>query len=75
MSDEQNIKFKHILNYNEDKYQKELESKYNIDSIFRNRILPESKVKSQETAIIEIKTEKDGTWKKIISKIKKIFGR
>ena len=75
MSNEQNIKFKHILNRNEDAYHRELENKYNPDNIFRDRISSENKIKPQETAIIEINNEQNGIWKRIINKIKKIFYR
>ena len=75
MSNEQNTKFKHILNCNEDAYQREQENKYNPDNIFKDRISSEDKTKPQGTAIIEINNEQNGIWKKILNKIKKVFGK
>lgn len=73
MTDEQNIKFKHILNYNEQEHQKELESIYDPNNVFDNKTPQNSEINLKEKAIVEIKQE--GLIKKIIKKIRNIFGR
>lgn len=58
---------------NNDKYQKEMEDKYSIDNLFKNRN-KEKKVATKEECV-SIVEYKESIFKRILNKIKAIFNR
>lgn len=75
-TEEQKQQFMAKLNENEKKYQEELREKYNPDNIFRKEeqtSVEEAGSLSQESKETDIAEYKEGLFKRIINRIKKVF--
>lgn len=72
-NEEEKIEFRKKAQVNESNYQKELNEKYNPNSLFKNRnaVNIEKNETIQQTSLVEIK--KETIMQKIISKIKEMF--
>lgn len=70
-NEEEKIKLKNKIDQNELKYQKELERKYNIDNLFKNKKTTNNNINTQNSLLVPIKEKRFFT--KILEKIKLFF--
>lgn len=59
------------LRYNDIKYQEKLKEQYNVDNIFNNRKISNTRIEIEKNALTIAK--KENFWIKIIKKLKNIF--
>ena len=72
-TEEQKIKFRNHLNVNEQAYQKEMEEKYSVDNLFKNKKnVAQIEQKEESVAMVEYK---ESIFKRFLNRIKAIFFR